>query len=67
MKYKFCSIHINVTKYDVTFATKEWVLTPNPVATPLVGSLNRSSVYTAILIVYFTKSLHYLVVVILSI
>jgi len=22
MKYKFCSIRINVTKYDVTFATK---------------------------------------------
>jgi len=23
MKYKFCSIRINVTKYDITFATKE--------------------------------------------
>jgi len=22
MKYKFCSIHINVTKYDTTFAIK---------------------------------------------
>jgi len=22
MKYKFCSCHINVTKYDVTFAAK---------------------------------------------
>jgi len=22
MKYKFCNNHINVTKYDVTFATK---------------------------------------------
>jgi len=23
MTYKFCGIHINVTKYDVTFVTKE--------------------------------------------
>jgi len=22
MKYKFCSIRVNATKYDVTFATK---------------------------------------------
>jgi len=27
MKYKLCNIRINVTKYGVTFATKE-VLTP---------------------------------------
>jgi len=32
MKYRFCSIHINVTQYEVTFATKG-VLTP--VVTPL--------------------------------
>jgi len=25
--YKFCSIRLNVTKYDVTFATKERILT----------------------------------------
>jgi len=24
MKYKLCSIRINVTKFDVTFATKGW-------------------------------------------
>jgi len=35
MKYKFCRIRINVTKYDVTFATKWGVLTPPPMATPL--------------------------------
>jgi len=28
MKYKFCSIRINVTKYDITFATKE--VLPHP-------------------------------------
>jgi len=27
MRYKFCSIRINITKYDVTFATKGGVLT----------------------------------------
>jgi len=32
MKYKFCSIRINVTKYDVTFATKG-VLTPTHCST----------------------------------
>jgi len=39
MKYKFCSIHINVTKYDVTFATKG-VYPPAPVATALSGRNN---------------------------
>jgi len=34
MKYKFSSIRINVTKYDITFATNE-VLNP-PVSTALV-------------------------------
>jgi len=34
MKYKFCSFRINVTKYDVTFATKG-VLNPLTVATLL--------------------------------
>jgi len=29
MKYKFCSIFINVTKYDVTFSTK-FYLPPLP-------------------------------------
>jgi len=28
MKYKFCSIRINVTKYDVTIANKGGFLTP---------------------------------------
>jgi len=35
MKYRFCSIRINVTKYYVTFATKGGLTTPYPVATPL--------------------------------
>jgi len=36
MKYKFCSIRINVTKYDVTFTTKgEFLPLPPPVATLL--------------------------------
>jgi len=36
MKYKFCRICINVTKYDVTFAIKEgWGVKP-PGATPMV-------------------------------
>jgi len=41
MNYTFCSIRINVTKHDVTFATK-WeaytmpIFPPNPVATPLI-------------------------------
>jgi len=30
MKYKFCSIRINVTKYDVDICPKGRVLTPNP-------------------------------------
>jgi len=34
MKYKFCSIHINVTKFYITFATRvgegEEVSNPNP-------------------------------------
>jgi len=25
MKYKFCSIRLNVTKYDVTFTTRGWL------------------------------------------
>jgi len=29
MKYKFCSIRINATKYDITFVTKRG-LTPLP-------------------------------------
>jgi len=29
MKYKFCSIRIDVTKYDVTFATEGVVLIPS--------------------------------------
>jgi len=33
MKYKFRSIHINVTKYDITFAAKRG--STSPVATPL--------------------------------
>jgi len=33
MKFKFCGIRINVTKYDVTFATKREVLTPRSYAT----------------------------------
>jgi len=38
MKYKFCSIHVNATKYDVTFATKGGSNPTPPVATPLVQS-----------------------------
>jgi len=30
MKYKFCSIRINVTKYDVTFVTKGDPTPPPP-------------------------------------
>jgi len=37
MKDKFCSIRINVTKYDITFATRGWGFkTPPPVSKPLV-------------------------------
>jgi len=32
MKYKICSIVINVTKYDVTFASEEMVLIPTPLS-----------------------------------
>jgi len=32
MKYKFCGIRIDVTKYDVTFAAKEGSNPPSPVA-----------------------------------
>jgi len=35
MKYKFCSIRISVTKYEVTFATKGVVTSHSRVATPL--------------------------------
>jgi len=45
MKYKFCNIRINVTKYDVTFATKEGFLTPKPLmATPLVETITANKV-----------------------
>jgi len=41
MKYKFCSIRINVTKYEIAFATKEGVLTSNrPPPLRVVTSLN---------------------------
>jgi len=33
MKYKFSSIRISVTKYDVTFATKSFY-TPPPTSSP---------------------------------
>jgi len=36
MKYKFCSIRINVTKYDVTFAIKGILTFKISMATPLV-------------------------------
>jgi len=41
-KVKFCSIRINVTKFDVTFATKEvgYPSPPPPVSTPLTGTNN---------------------------
>jgi len=36
MKYKFCSIRINTSKYDVTFATRGGGgVNPQPVATTL--------------------------------
>jgi len=35
MKYKFCSIRTNVTKYDVTFAIKGEFNSQKSVATPL--------------------------------
>jgi len=35
MKYRFCSIYINVTKHDVTFATKRRSLISNPPPTPV--------------------------------
>jgi len=35
MKHKFCSIRINVTKYDITFATKGRDPPPPLVSTPL--------------------------------
>jgi len=38
MKYKFYGIRINVTKYDVTFATKGGFSFP-PVATPLARNM----------------------------
>jgi len=37
MKYRFCSIRINVTKYDITFVTKGAILPP--VSTPLVSGV----------------------------
>jgi len=42
MKYKFCSIRINVTKYDVTFATKRGSKPPSVLATPLVIRLGEA-------------------------
>jgi len=45
MKYKFCSIRINVTKYDVTSATKGG-FNPPLVATPLCLLLLHDKSYT---------------------
>jgi len=42
MKYKFCSICINVTKYDVTFAQKAGSNPLPPVATPLLAAANTT-------------------------
>jgi len=41
MKYKFYSIRINVTKYNVTFATKRGLFKPPLEATPLAHTLNQ--------------------------
>jgi len=43
MNYKFCTIRINVTKYDVTFATKGGGFNPLPVATPLILLKSKAS------------------------
>jgi len=44
MKCKFYIIRLNVTKYEVTFATKRGGLTSQPLmATPLVMSLPYSN------------------------
>jgi len=41
MKYEFCSIRVNVTKYDVTFATKE-VFQPPPSPRGFATAVNTS-------------------------
>jgi len=47
MKYKFCSICMNATKYDVTFVTKG-VLIPNPPLGPCGYSIG--TVYDMLLL-----------------
>jgi len=42
MKYKFCNIRINLTKYEVRFATRGVGLLPT-VATPLVMTVPYSN------------------------